>query len=96
MNEPYAKTTMSRRRMMAATAAAAGCALLPQALVRAGAETLTREDEDFLDNLERSACLFFWEQASPMTGQVLDRARYDLAVRATRGECPASRPPGSD
>ncbi|MGO8772641.1 MAG: glucoamylase family protein [Terracidiphilus sp.] len=79
MNEPMSKTKMSRREMLASTAAAAGCAILPQALVRAGAETLTREDEDFLDNLERSACLFFWEQASPMTGQVLDRARYDLA-----------------
>src|SRR5208337_2210395 len=40
---------------------------------------LSREDEAFLDDLERQGCLFFWEQASPDTGQVLDRARNDLA-----------------
>jgi hypothetical protein len=39
----------------------------------------TREDEAFLDDLERAACLFFWEQASETTGQVLDRARPDPA-----------------
>jgi len=36
------------------------------------------EDEAFLDELERRSCLFFWEQASENTGQVLDRARNDL------------------
>ena len=35
-------------------------------------------DEAFLDDLERQGCLFFWEQASDKTGQVLDRARNDL------------------
>jgi hypothetical protein len=34
-----------------------------------------KEDEAFLDDLERQGCLFFWEQGSPDTGQVLDRAR---------------------
>jgi hypothetical protein len=36
------------------------------------------EDDAFLDDLERQACLFFWEQGSPTTGQILDRARNDL------------------
>jgi hypothetical protein len=37
-----------------------------------------RGDEAFLEELERRACLFFWEQGSSATGQVLDRARNDL------------------
>ena len=36
------------------------------------------DDEAFLDDLERQGALYFWEQASPRTGQVLDRARHDL------------------
>jgi hypothetical protein len=39
----------------------------------------SKEDEAFLDDLERQGTLFFWEQGSPKTGQVLDRARNDLA-----------------
>src|SRR5208337_610044 len=39
---------------------------------------LSREDEALLDDLEKSGCLLFWEQGSPNTGQVLDRARHDL------------------
>jgi hypothetical protein len=31
-------------------------------------------DDQFLDNLERAAFLFFWEQSSSATGQVKDRA----------------------
>jgi hypothetical protein len=31
-------------------------------------------DDQFLDNVERAAFLFFWEQASAATGQVKDRA----------------------
>jgi hypothetical protein len=44
--------------------------------------SLSHEDEAFLDDLEKRACLFFWEQGSPNTGQVLDRARNDLAPGA--------------
>jgi hypothetical protein len=35
---------------------------------------LTPDDEAFLDDMTRRACLFFVEQAGPTTGQVLDRA----------------------
>lgn len=38
--------------------------------------SLASADEAFLDDLERRACLFFTEQASPRTGQVLDRATW--------------------
>ena len=69
---------MSRRRMLAGAAAAAGCAFLPHGLACAGKWKLTPEDEAFLDDLERHAFLYFWEQASAATGQILDRARNDL------------------
>ncbi len=64
--------------MLATTAAAAGCVLLRSRVARADAWKPCPEDEIFLDDLERQACLYFWEQASPVTGQVLDRARNDL------------------
>ena len=37
--------------------------------------TLTSADETLLDDIERRGCLYFAEQASPHTGQILDRAR---------------------
>jgi hypothetical protein len=70
---------MNRRQAIMSMAAVAGCALAPE-LSSFAAEPWkpSHEDEAFLDDLERQACLFFWEQASPNTGQVLDRARNDL------------------
>ena len=35
---------------------------------------LSSEDDAFLDRLERSSIMFFWEQADPQTGQIRDRA----------------------
>lgn len=78
MKEHRSGTWIDRRRFLATSAAAAGFTLLSPAFVHAGASTLSPEDESLLDDLERSACLFFWEQAGPATGQVLDRARHDL------------------
>ncbi|HWA96218.1 MAG TPA: glucoamylase family protein [Terracidiphilus sp.] len=68
---------LSRRTMLSGIAAAVGCALLPS---HASAEQFTPSaaDEAFLDDLQRQACLFYWEQGSEKTGQVLDRARNDL------------------
>src|SRR3984957_5726628 len=40
----------------------------------AGPQTpFSPEEEQFLDDLERSNFLFFWEQASPQTGLIKDR-----------------------
>src|SRR5580692_9877779 len=39
-------------------------------------EALSTSDDAFLDDLERRGCLYFAEQASPTTGQVLDRAGW--------------------
>jgi hypothetical protein len=38
---------------------------------------LAREDELFLEDLERRLFIYFWEQADPQTGLVPDRARMD-------------------
>ncbi|MFP5206258.1 MAG: glucoamylase family protein [Acidobacteriota bacterium] len=60
----------------------AGAALVPSALASAmDASAPGAPEEDFLDDLERLGCLFFWEQASSRTGQILDRARHSLGGR---------------
>jgi hypothetical protein len=40
---------------------------------------LSEADSAFLDEMERQACLYFYEQADPSTGQVLDRANNRVA-----------------
>jgi hypothetical protein len=65
----------------------AGAALMPRLATLAQTQTdphltpespsryhLTPDDEAFLDDMERRACLYFVEQAGATTGQVLDRA----------------------
>src|SRR6185312_3483463 len=71
---------LRRRQLLKSLAASAGCALFPaRSFGYADTQWHPRPgDEAFLDDLERQACLFFWEQASDKTGQVLDRARNDL------------------
>jgi hypothetical protein len=70
---------MNRRQMLKTMAAATGCTLLPRCAVFAREPWKpTAEDDVFLDDLQRQACLFFWEQGSPDTGQILDRARNNL------------------
>ncbi len=54
---------------------------MPPAFALAGTPSsfpLDSGDEAFLDELERLGSLYFWEQGSPETGQVLDRARHNL------------------
>ena len=67
---------MNRRSALKLLASTAALPLLPSSplLAKATAE-LTPADSVFLDDLQRRACMFFFEQASPTTGQVLDRAR---------------------
>ena len=70
---------MSRRQMMVAAAIAAGCALLPEAEAPAGEIwKASNEDDAFLDELQFQGCMFFWEQGSASTGQILDRALNNL------------------
>ena len=76
-------STISRRRILALLGGTALAPLVPGHFANAAAApttySLSHEDELFLDDLEKRACLYFWEQASQNTGQVLDRARNDLA-----------------
>src|SRR6185369_16396177 len=53
----------------------------PAATQTASTYQLTKEDEAFLDDLERRAFLFFWEHSGKKNGLTLDRAR-------TTGEAP--------
>ena len=70
---------MDRRSVLRTMALGAGCAVAPPTLAFAGQDPrFTRTDEAFLDEFIRQGCLYFYEQASPDTGQVLDRARNDL------------------
>lgn len=67
---------MDRRALLKLLAAAA---LSRPTFVHASSpasEPLSSTDESFLDDLQRRGCLYFIEQASPRTGQVLDRARW--------------------
>lgn len=43
----------------------------------AGTQTLSRLDIDLLDDIERRSFRYFWDQADPHTGLVLDRVRSD-------------------
>ncbi|UWZ86374.1 glucoamylase family protein [Occallatibacter riparius] len=70
---------LDRRQVLRLMALTAGCAVAPASLAFAGqALRLNRDDDAFLDDLIRQGCLYFYEQASPNTGQVLDRARNNL------------------
>jgi hypothetical protein len=46
------------------------------------AHPLAPADEAFLDDMQRRGCRYFAEQASPRTGQVLDRARWQNGTGA--------------
>jgi len=39
------------------------------------AAVLRKTDDEFLEDLSRRAFQYFWEQANPQTGLVLDRSR---------------------
>src|SRR5437763_16783774 len=52
-------------------------AMLLAAGSRAGNAEVAGLDRTFLDDLQRRCFLYFWEQANPNTGLVLDRARAD-------------------
>ncbi len=70
---------VSRRHVLRTLAAMAAGSALPAVYARGKEHNkLSHEDEGLLDDLQKSGCLLFWEQASPNTGQVLDRARHDL------------------
>src|SRR5579875_625099 len=75
---------MDRRSALKLLAASATLPALPASILAekraaSGAETAaykpTAEDNAFLDELQHRGCMFFLDQGSPTTGQVLDRAK---------------------
>lgn len=74
--DPKSANSIDRRslcKLLAASTLAGPRALLTFAPSPA---KLTPADEALLDDIQRRGCLFFAEQASPNTGQVLDRAKW--------------------
>ncbi len=71
---------ITRRRMIWVSAAAGAFCLSSSEMAATSEKPFKLEGENaaFVDELIRAGCLFFWEQASEKTGQVLDRARNDL------------------
>ena len=70
--------SLNRRQVLKSMALLAGSATLPGVAALAQPSRLTNADDRFLDDLTRQGCPYFWEQASPDTGQVLDRSRINL------------------
>src|SRR6202035_3380446 len=70
---------------VSALAGGAQRALGQRAFARVGqkgsaSERLTRDDLAFLEEMEHAGCLFFYEQADPVSGQVLDRAANKISA----------------
>jgi hypothetical protein len=65
---------LSRRAALQLLAGAAACTALPHKARTQ--EPLAHDDDAFLDDMTRRAALYFWEQADPASGQVLDRAYW--------------------
>ena len=68
---------LSRRQFVEALAGAAVLGIFDRPLAaqtpRPAASPFSPEDDALLEEVERLACCFFWEQASPETGLVKDR-----------------------
>ena len=67
---------MDRRELLKSLVAAALVSTRHGLAFAKSATHLTHADETLLDDIKRRGCLYFAEQASPNTGQVLDRATW--------------------
>jgi hypothetical protein len=68
---------LSRRTVLRLLSAATATAAAPAFAMQTAAPGLSLADDAFLDDMQRRAALFFYEQADPASGQVLDRAYWD-------------------
>ncbi len=80
----HSKHGIARRNFLQAVTAATGGLLVAAGPAQAwsrqaqpGPAKASKEDERLLDEIERRACLYFYEQADPATGLVRDRARME-------------------
>lgn len=83
----FGTTRRSALRLIVGSAAAA---ILPRAAWGRAKRTLAVADDTLLDDMERRAALYFWEQADPANGQVLDRAYADNTDGKLRSRRPLS------
>lgn len=72
-------TMLSRRSMLQLAAGAAAASAFPACGVSMviPIAQVSAADDAFLDDMQRRAAMFFWEQADAASGQVLDRAYWD-------------------
>ena len=78
---------LSRRTMLQMLSAATAAAAIPAFAGQAAPQGLSAEDDALLDDMQRRAALFFYEQADAASGQVLDRAYWantDGKLRSVR------------
>jgi hypothetical protein len=67
---------LSRREFLTAAAGSVSCGLLAPFLAARSRHSEPAKKDDLLMEIERRACLFFYEQSDPATGLVKDRARH--------------------
>ncbi len=67
---------MDRRTLLKFLASSALAGRVSALEAAATPRTISKADEAFLDDMQRRGCLYFAEQASPHTGQVLDRVTW--------------------
>ena len=69
---------ISRRKALAWMAGASAATFAPKVMLGSVPlrSSIRKDDDAFLDEMERRACLYFTEQSSPVNGQVLDRAAF--------------------
>jgi hypothetical protein len=70
----YVKLAVSALAFRHIAGCGAATTVAPPTAPSLPAAGLTADDSAFLDDLQRRGCLYFVEQASPVNGQVLDRA----------------------
>jgi hypothetical protein len=85
-------SALTRRSVLHLLASAAAATALPSAAQKKSTPppqpTLTPADDAFLDDMQRRATRFFYEQADPANGQILDRAY----AKNTDGKLNSRRP----
>jgi hypothetical protein len=77
---------LTRRALLEAIAAASASLRYASAGIVGTAPTLAEQDDALLDEIEKGAFLYFWEQAHPDTGLVKDRAKantFDKTIVAS-------------
>ncbi|HEY5329712.1 MAG TPA: glucoamylase family protein [Acidobacteriaceae bacterium] len=84
------RSGITRRSALQLLAGTTAAATLPRGVLGQAKWKLSRGDDALLDDMERRAALYFWEQADPANGQVLDRADANNTDGKLRSRRPLS------